>query len=204
MFLIRSVYPPFPQTISQAEPHGPPASLGRLGSQSSTPRQGQALSQQLIMDHGTHLFRAICIAFAACVGTGVGNFAAFGHTAPPFRYDFGPETAPFPVSQDPGRTDNTLAIYPIPSDRGDSIASLADYAMSQQIDAQPGLYVIPGVAFGYDIPVDYPAGQLSLRQPSEPIVPEPSTIFGGIAAAGLMLVFLVRRWIQRRSSAPGT
>lgn len=73
--------------------------------------------------------------------------------------------------------------------------------MSQQIDAQLGIYAIPDVAFGYDIPVDYPVGQLSLRQP---IVPEPSTIFGGLAAAGLMLAFLVRRWIQRRSSAPGT
>jgi hypothetical protein len=72
------------------------------------------------MDHGTDLFRAICIAFAACVGTGVGNFAAFGHTAPPFRYDFGAETGHFPVSQDPNRNDNTLAIYPIPSDRGDT------------------------------------------------------------------------------------
>jgi hypothetical protein len=118
-----------------------------------------------IMDHGTHLFRAICIAFAACVGTGVGNFAAFGHTALPFRYDFGPETGRFPVSQDPSRNDITLAIYPIPDNRGDSIAALADYAMSQQIDAQLGIYAIPDVAFGYDIPVDYPVGQLSLRQP---------------------------------------
>ena len=55
----------------------------------------------------------------------------------------------------------------------------------------------------YEAPVDDSLLPLSLSQISEPIVPEPSTILGGIAAAGLMLAFLVRRWRHNCSSAAG-
>jgi hypothetical protein len=152
------------------------------------------------MDHSARLFRTICIALAAYLGAG---FAALGHPATPFRYDFGPETERFPVTRDPDRNDNTFANYPITgSARGGGIVSLADSAMSQEINAH--LDAIPGAPFGYDFPVDYPLGQLSLRPISEPVVPEPSTILGGLAAAGLMVAFLMRRWRQRGSSVPGT
>ncbi|HEY5704333.1 MAG TPA: hypothetical protein VIS96_02035 [Terrimicrobiaceae bacterium] len=147
-----------------------------------------------------NLFRSTCLAFAAWLGTGMGNFAAFAHTASPFQYDFGPAAEDARVTQDPRRND----VSPVNSSVG-SIALSVDYAVSQQPDDQLGVYALPGVAFGYGLPVDFPLSQLSFRQLSEPVVPEPSTVLGGIAAAGLMLAFLAQRfWTSRRHAAPRT
>lgn len=145
------------------------------------------------MDHG--LSKTICLAFAVYLAMGL---AALGHPAQPFRYDFAPES--FPASKGGNRNDFILTIYPVIGNAPDgSIASLADHATSQQIDAQLGIYAVPSViGLGYD--VDHPLSQLSFQQISGPAVPEPSTILGVIAAAGLMLAFLVARRVQRGSS----
>lgn len=144
------------------------------------------------MDHGASFFRVTFLGIAACLVAWMGNLPALGPKDPPFAYDFGSAKHPSGF-QDSNRSDIAFAIFP-----NGNTASMPD-SMPQQIDRRDA----PGVAFAYETPVDDSLLPLSLPQISEPIVPEPSTILGGIAAAGLMLAFLMRRWRHNRSSTAG-
>ncbi len=140
-------------------------------------------------------FRAIGVAFVACVGLGLSDFSAFGQASPSFPYEFGADTA----SQDDRRAvreDIAFSSFPIAIEARDgSIAPLAYSALSQQVNVQLG--EVPGGALlGESGFAGYPLGQLSLRPISEPVVPEPSAIFGGFLAAGLIIAFLI--WTRRK------
>jgi hypothetical protein len=65
-----------------------------------------------------------------------------------------------------------------------------DSAAWHAADAQPA-------SFDMNFPF---AADLTLASP-EPVVPGPSTILGALVSAGLILAVLVRRFIQKRTSA---
>ena len=142
------------------------------------------------MDHDAILPRVAVIAVAACLVACLGNFSALGHTDLPFAYDFGSAKRPADY-QEPHRSDIASAIFP-----NVDTAWLAEFGMPQRIGDQRGAY---GIAFYYEAQAD--DSLLPLSQNAEPIVPESSTLLGGIAAAGLILAFLVRRWRQNCSLA---
>ncbi len=174
------------------------------GTKDGLPLRGLASEKRkaraFAMNHDVSLFKAICFTLTVYIGACLTNFSALAHTEGPFPYDFGSEKLS-PPSQDSNRSGVAFAINPDAGNaRGDNMPSLADSAMPQQIDVQGDAH---GGANGFDAPVDS-LRSLSLSQTSEPIVPEPSTILGGIAAAGLMLAFLVRRWRHKCSSAAET
>ena len=148
-----------------------------------------------VMGYGALHFRAICVAFVACVGLGLSDFSAFGQPSPSFPYEFGADTA----SQDDRRAireNIAFSGFPIVVDARDgSIAPLAYSALSEQVSVQLG-EVPDGALWGEYGFSGYPLGQLSLRPISEPVVPEPSAIFGGFLAAGLIIAFLI--WTRRK------
>jgi hypothetical protein len=153
---------------------------------------GKSAERASRMDHGASLARVTAIAVAACLVACLGSFSALGNSDPPFAYDFGSAKRPAGY-QDPHRSDIASAIFP-----NVDTAWLAEYVMPQRMGVERGAY---GIAFGYEAPVDDSLPPLSLSQIAESIVAEPSTILGGIAAAGLILAFLVLRWRENGSSA---
>jgi hypothetical protein len=139
------------------------------------------------MDHDATLPRVAVIAVAACLIACLGSFSALGHTDLPFAYDFGSAKRPADY-QEPQRSDLAAAMF-----SNVDVAWLVEFGMPQRIGDQRGAY---GIAFNYEAQVDDSLPPHSLSQITEPIVPESSTLLGGIAAAGLILAFLVRRWRQ--------
>jgi hypothetical protein len=149
---------------------------------------GKSAERAPRMHRGASLPGATVIAVAACLAACVVILPEQGHTDVPFAYDFGSTKRPAGY-QDPRRSDLASAIFP-----NVDTAWLAEHAMGDE----RGAY---GIALGYEAPVDDSLLPLSPSQIAESIVPEPSAILGGIAAAGLILAFLVRRWRQICSSA---
>jgi hypothetical protein len=88
--------------------------------------------------------------------------------------------------------------------RGGGVSFSTDFAKSQEFDVQVNVSTIPGHEVTESenfVPLGEFAGSISVQQTAgASVVPEPSTVFGGISAAGLILMFFVRRLRRGNSS----
>jgi hypothetical protein len=95
-----------------------------------------------------------------------------------------------------------FTIYPFTGNaRGGGVSFSSDYAMSQRIDVQVNVYAIPSAPFGHNVPLGAFQGGITFRESEPAVVPEASTVLGGLAAAGLIGVFFLRRLAGGRSLA---
>jgi hypothetical protein len=73
--------------------------------------------------------------------------------------------------------------------RGGGVSFSSDYAMSQRVDVQVNVYAIPSAPFGHNVPLGAFEGGITFRESEPAVVPQPSTVLGGLAAAGLIRAF---------------
>lgn len=83
--------------------------------------------------------------------------------------------------------------------RGGGVSFSSDYAMSQRVDVQVNVYAIPSAPFGHNVPLGAFEGGITFREYEPAVVPQPSRVLGGLAAASLIGAFFVRRVAGRRS-----
>lgn len=142
------------------------------------------------MAQGVHLLRMAC--FAIVVTVIAANFSALGNVATTFPYEFDSATE--------GANAPLSSISIVEAEPKATVAALAYLAMSERVNARSSDTTDSSFLYNLGFILD-PLGEPS-RPVSEPAIPEPSTLFAGIAAGGLVLAFLMHQRRRRFASRP--